>query len=92
MRLTIEAWRCAARALCISALALTATPTAHSTPAQKESEGRAPAAEPETASQAQARTILMNMAQFLGGTPSFRVSIRGGYDAVQPSGQKTARG
>jgi hypothetical protein len=88
MRLTIEARHCAARALCISALLLTAAPSVHSAPAQKESAAPAPAAESETVSQTQARAILMNMAQFLGGTPSFRVSIRGGYDAVQPSGQK----
>ena len=30
----------------------------------------------------------MKMAEFLGGTPSFRVGVRSGYDAVQPSGQK----
>ncbi|CAB3801239.1 DUF2092 domain-containing protein [Pararobbsia alpina] len=88
MRLTIEAWRCAARALCVAAFVLTAAPTAHSAPPQKESAARAPAAEPETASQAQARAILMNMAEFLGGMPRFRVSLRAGYDAVQPSGQK----
>lgn len=88
MRLTIETWRCAVRVMCISALVLTAAPPAYSAPAQKEPAARAAAAEPETASQARAREILMNMAQFLGGTPSFRVSLRGGYDAVQPSGQK----
>jgi hypothetical protein len=69
-------------------LVLTAAPPAYSAPAQKEPAADAAAAEPETASQAQARAILMKMAQFLGGTPSFRVSLRGGYDAVQPSGQK----
>jgi hypothetical protein len=88
MRLTIEAWRCAARTLCISALVLTAAPTAYSAPAQKEPAARAAPAEPETAAQAQARAILMKMAEFLGGTPSFRVGVRSGYDAVQPSGQK----
>ncbi|KDR37498.1 hypothetical protein BG61_18125, partial [Caballeronia glathei] len=30
----------------------------------------------------------MKMAEFLGGTPNFRVGVRSGYDAVQPSGQK----
>jgi hypothetical protein len=80
IRLTIEAWRCAARALCILAFVLTATSPAHS-PLAEESEARAAAAEPETASQAQARTILMRMAQFLGGTSRFRVSVRGGYDS-----------
>jgi hypothetical protein len=88
MRLTIEAWRCAARGLFMAALVLTAAPAAHSAPAQKEPAARAAAAEPETAAQAQARAILMKMAEFLGGTPSFRVGVRSGYDAVQPSGQK----
>jgi len=88
MRLTIEAWRCAARGLCMAALVLTAAPAAHSAPAQKEPAARAAAAEPETAAQAQARAILMKMAEFLGGTPSFRVGVRSRYDAVQPSGQK----
>jgi hypothetical protein len=39
-------------------------------------------------SASRARAILMRMAQFLAGTPRFRVSLRAGYDAVQPSGQK----
>ncbi|MFL9890654.1 DUF2092 domain-containing protein [Paraburkholderia sp. RL17-383-BIF-A] len=88
MRLTIEAWRCAARGLCIAATVLTAAPAAYSAPAQKEPAARAAVAEPETAAQTQARAILMKMAEFLGGTPSFRVGVRSGYDAVQPSGQK----
>ncbi len=49
---------------------------------------RAARAHPETASQAEARAILMKMAQFLGGTQNFRVGVRSGYDAEQPSGQK----
>jgi hypothetical protein len=88
MRLTIEAWRCAARGLCMAATVLTAAPAAYSAPAQKEPAARAAVAEPETAAQTQARAILMKMAEFLGGTPSFRVGVRSGYDAVQPSGQK----
>ncbi|MFM0522119.1 DUF2092 domain-containing protein [Caballeronia jiangsuensis] len=88
MRLTIEASHYAARALCIAALVLTAAPAAYSNAAQKEPAARAPVAEPETTAQVQARAILMKMAEFLGGTPSFRVGVRSGYDAVQPSGQK----
>jgi hypothetical protein len=87
MRLTIEASHYAARALCIAALVLTAAPAAYSTAAQ-EPAARTAAAEPESAAQAQARAILTKMAEFLGGTPSFRVGVRSGYDAVQPSGQK----
>jgi len=41
-----------------------------------------------TESSAQARAILMRMADFLGGAQRFSVSVRGGYDAVQQSGQK----
>ncbi|MFM0472022.1 DUF2092 domain-containing protein [Paraburkholderia strydomiana] len=88
MRLTIEAWRYAAKASCLAAFVLTAAPAAYSAPAQKESEAPAAAADAETASQAQARAILMKMAEFLSGTSSFRVGVRSGYDAVQPSGQK----
>jgi hypothetical protein len=87
MRSNIEAWRYAASALCIAALVFTAAPAAYSAPVQ-EPAARTAAAEPETAAQAQARAILAKMAEFLGGTPSFRVGVRSGYDAVQPSGQK----
>ena len=41
-----------------------------------------------TESQRQAQAILKNMAEFLGKTPRFSVSVRGAYDAVQESGQK----
>jgi hypothetical protein len=50
---------------------------------------KAPAAAPAvTESQARASAILMRMAEFLGGAQRFSVSMRGGYDAVQKSGQK----
>ena len=49
---------------------------------------RAPAAAAVTESQARARAILMRMADLLGGAERFGVSVRGGYDAVQQSGQK----
>jgi hypothetical protein len=45
-------------------------------------------APPVTESQAQARAILMRMAEYLGSAQNFSVSLRGGYDAVQRSGQK----
>ena len=48
----------------------------------------APAAAAVTESQAQASAILMRMADFLGGAQRFSFSVRGGYDAVQTSGQK----
>lgn len=57
--------------------------------AQQPAPGKkAPAAAAVTESQAQASAILMRMADFLGGAQRFSVSVRGGYDAVQQSGQK----
>jgi hypothetical protein len=50
--------------------------------------GATPASTPEAARQARARTVMMNMARFLANTPRFQVSLRSGYDVVQPSGQK----
>ena len=49
---------------------------------------KAPAAVAVTESQKQAQAILTRMAEFLGGTQRFSVSVRAGYDAVQKSGQK----
>ena len=76
------------RATWISVVLLSAAPYGYSASEQKGPPVRAVRGEPETASQAQARAILTKMAEFLGGTPSFRVGVRSGYDAVQPSGQK----
>jgi hypothetical protein len=45
-------------------------------------------APPVTESQAQARAILTRMAEYLAGAQAFSVNLRGGYDAVQRSGQK----
>jgi len=42
----------------------------------------------ETASQQQARTILMGMCDYLAGQDKFTMSIHTGYDVVQESGQK----
>ena len=57
--------------------------------AQQPTPGKkASAAAAVTESQAQASAILMRMADFLGGAQRFSVSVRGGYDAVQKSGQK----
>ncbi|WP_250491525.1 DUF2092 domain-containing protein, partial [Caballeronia sp. INML2] len=67
---------------------LTTAPNAYPASEQKEPPVSPARAEAETASQAQARAILMRTAEFLGGTPSFRVGVRSGYDAVQLSGQK----
>lgn len=71
----------------VSALFLTVAQPAYSqqpsTPKQAQT-----ASVQETASRAQARAILMRMAEFLGSAHAFSVNLRGGYDAVQPSGQK----
>lgn len=57
--------------------------------AQQPAPGKqAPAAAAVTESQARASAILMRMADFLGGAQRFSVSVRGGYEAVQTSGQK----
>jgi hypothetical protein len=71
-----------ARILCVAAL-LVAAPLGAQPPAGK----KAPAPT-ESQAQAQARTILMHMAGFLGGARAFSVSLRSGYDVVQKSGQK----
>ena len=68
------AWRSAVGTLCASMAVLMAASAAD--------------AQTVTASQAQARAVLMRMAEFLAGTQSFSVSVRGSYDAVQTSGQK----
>jgi len=57
--------------------------------AQQPAPGKqAPAAAPVTETQAQASAILTRMADFLGGTERFSVSMRAGFDVVQKSGQK----
>jgi hypothetical protein len=85
MWLTAKAWRPALWTAGTAALLLAAG-LAH---AQQPTPGKkAPAAAAVTESQAQARAILMRMADFLAGAQRFSVSVRGGYDAVQNSGQK----
>jgi hypothetical protein len=77
-----------ARATWISILQLITAPHAYSASELKEPTVGAARAEPETASQLRACTILTKMAEFLGGMPTFGVGVRSGYDVVQPSGQK----
>lgn len=48
----------------------------------------ASAAQAETPSQLQARTLLFEMARFLGEAPKFSVNMRAGFDVVQDNGQK----
>lgn len=56
--------------------------------AQAQPAATAPASTTDAARQARARTVMMNMAQFLANAPRFQVSLNSGYDVVQPSGQK----
>lgn len=56
--------------------------------AQQPAPGKQVPAAPVTETQAQASAILTRMADFLGGTERFSVSMRAGYDVVQKSGQK----
>lgn len=87
MRSSIEGGRLAAGALW---MALAAAPATCAAAAQAQPAPAAPASTPGAASQAQARTVMMNMAQFLANAARFQVSLRSGYDVVQPSGQKIA--
>ena len=86
MKSSIEPWRLAAIALSVALVA--APPCLRAAAPQAPAPAAAPASRSETDRQAQARTIMMNMAQFLAKAPRFRVSLHAGYDAVQPSGQK----
>jgi len=79
--------RFAARALFVLVSVVVAAGHAYSQPSEPAKK-KAPAAVAVTESQAQARAILMRMADFIAGTQRFSVSVRGGYDAVQNSGQK----
>ncbi len=63
-------------------------PAQQAAPTKSAPVARAPTAPAVTESQAQARAILMRMAEFVGGTQRLSVSLRAGYDAVQASGQK----
>ena len=85
MRSNAKAWRQAFRTAGTAALVLAAglAYAQQPTPGKK-----APAATAVTESQAQASAILMRMADFLGGAQRFSVTVRGGYDAPQKSGQK----
>jgi hypothetical protein len=77
-------WRAACTAIALGA-ALACGPAAL---AQQAPPARAKAAAAPSASQSQAREILMRMADFVGGAKAFSVTVLDGYDAVQPSGQK----
>ena len=73
MTLTIKTYGRATRAMWITAVLLTAAPFAHSATGQKEMTAAANVAA-ETPSQAEARSILMKMANFLASTQTFSVS------------------
>ena len=84
---SIEGGRVAAGALWMALAAVSATCAAA---AQAQPAAAVPASTLDAARQAQARTVMMNMAQFLANAPRFQVALRSGYDVVQPSGQKIA--
>ena len=85
MRSNTKVWRQAFWTAGTAALLLAAGLAYAQQPAPRK---QAPAAAAETETLAQARAILMRMADFLSGAQSFSVSVRAGYDAVQKSGQK----
>ena len=85
MRSNTEVLRQVLRTAGTAALLLVAGVACAQAPAPAK---KAPAAAVVSESQAQANAILMRMADFLGGTQRFSVSVSGGYDAVQTSGQK----
>ena len=91
MTSSTEAWRRALLTAGTAALVLGAGLVYSQQPATSKT--AAPATAPtqpqaQAQSQAQANAILMRMAEFVGGAKGFSVNIRGGYDAVQASGQK----
>lgn len=88
-------WRYVARTLFVSMTVVVAADHTHAQPSEPAKKApataakkKAPAAAELTESQKQAQAILMRMGEFLSGAKSFSVSVRGGYDAVQNSGQK----
>ena len=85
MRSNTKTWHQAFWTAGTVALLLTVGLASAQQPAPRKQE---PAAAAVTETQAQASAILMRMADFLGGAQGFSVSVRGGYDAVQQSGQK----
>jgi hypothetical protein len=79
----------------LASATLLATVLAASSGAQTAGAGAAPAAGPApngaaapTENQAQARAILMRMADYIARAPAFSVSMITSYDSVQASGQK----
>jgi hypothetical protein len=85
MKATGKTFRVGMTALCVSAALFAAFDTVH---AQQVAPAKKPAAMSETESQAQARDILMRMAEFVARAQHFSVTVRGGYDSVQKNGQK----
>ena len=88
MRVRTEALRrLALTSLLIVLASLAASPARSQQASGSKSPAKAVSPQP-TESQTRARAILMQMAEFIGTTPRFSVSLRTGYDAVQGSGQK----
>jgi hypothetical protein len=85
MRSNTRTWRGVFRASGMAALLLVAGFAFSQQPAAAKKASASPAV---SESEAKANAILMRMAEFIGGTQRFSVSVRAGYDAVQKSGQK----
>jgi hypothetical protein len=83
-------WRVVWSASVLPILVACAAPKATTRSAESPVAGPAVASPVEP--QADAETILMGMAKFLSQAQRFMVSIRGGYDVVQASGQKVEFG
>jgi len=84
--LSIFRWPAFSTALCV---ALLTGATAGTFAADAPNKPSAEAQPPEVAArQAEARAILMGMADYLARASHFSVAIQSGYDVLQPSGQK----
>ena len=80
--------RITAFAICAAWLMIPAAGYAQAQKAAEKPAATSASATAATESQRQARAILTRMAEFLGKTQRFSVTVRGAYDAVQESGQK----
>ena len=84
--LSIFRWSALSNALCVAWLAVASAATAAAdVPTKPSAESQVPEV---AARQAEARAILMGMADYLARTPHFSVAIQSGYDVLQASGQE----
>lgn len=86
MTSTATVWQIATKSLLVAAIAAATAVQAYAQ--QPAPVGKASSNVAATESETQARAILLHMARFLSGTPSFSVNLVTSYDAVQKSGEK----